>query len=104
MNAEATTAEAVEKEEVHMHVHGFMERHGFRVERFNDPTAGKFTRETVAYLVTGARGTSYSLWRNKVNPRHLFVMNERGGRCRAGKIRGWEWFYDAPCGLIVPMR
>jgi hypothetical protein len=72
----------------------------FKVEKFHDPDHPDHD-DHIAYLVTGKRA-SYTLWRNKVNPRHLFVMGEP--KCRPGKCRGYEWFYDAPCGRVIPMR
>ena len=71
----------------------------FRVEKFTKPEDPN--GETIGYMVTGKRA-AYTLWRNRVNPRQMFVM--RDPVCTPGKIRGYEWFYDAPCGRVIPIR
>ena len=43
-----------------------------------------------AYLVTGPRGKTWNLLRNRVTPHALFPVGDNGST----KIRGYGWFSD----------
>jgi len=70
----------------------------FKVEPLKEPYDPE---GQIAYKLTGKRA-SYTLWRNNVNPKHLFVMCDPV--CKPGKCRGYEWFYEAPCGRLIPFK
>jgi hypothetical protein len=72
----------------------------FQVTKFHDPTSEDANKH-IAYNVIGKRA-SYTLWRNNHDPKHLFVMGDPIAAAR--KIRGYEWFYDAPCGRVIPLK
>lgn len=70
----------------------------YKVEKITDPNP-KVTK-LYAYLLTGKRA-SYYLIRNKPNPQMLFPVSTKGF-IKNCKVRGYGWFYEAPCGRIIP--
>jgi len=52
----------------------------------------------IAYEVYTKRGM-FTLIRNHKYKERMFVLNTKN---QPGNLRGWEWFYEAPCGLVVP--
>jgi len=57
-------------------------------------------KDYIAYLVQTKRG-EFALWRNRKDPRCLWVTNTKN---HPGNLRGWEWFYETNCGLVVPFK
>lgn len=54
----------------------------------------------IAYEVFTKRGM-FTLIRNHNHKEQMFVLNTKN---HPGNLKGWEWFYETNCGLVVPFK
>ena len=72
---------------------------GYTVEKLDEPEGGELG---FSYTVTGPRGKTWKLVRNKPNPSLLFPVPENF-MTDSMKIRGYTWFSDKS-GELRPLR